>query len=53
MRGMVGDVRFDGGHVPPVHTALEVLCDQPAPPVLEVHGRLERSRRAPICQLIR
>ncbi|MES2531496.1 MAG: F0F1 ATP synthase subunit beta [Pseudomonadota bacterium] len=41
VRGAVVDVRFDGALLPPIHTAIEVLWDQPEPLLLEVHGHLD------------
>ncbi|CAN5788172.1 F0F1 ATP synthase subunit beta [soil metagenome] len=41
VRGAVVDVRFDGGALPPINSALLVEWDRPEPLVLEVHGHLD------------
>ncbi|MCB9994593.1 MAG: F0F1 ATP synthase subunit beta [Hyphomicrobiaceae bacterium] len=41
VRGPVVDVRFEGGDLPPVNTALNVLWDRGEPLMLEVHGHLD------------
>ncbi len=41
VRGAVVDVRFDGGTLPPIHTALVVEWDRPEPLLLEVHGHVD------------
>ena len=41
VRGAVVDVRFDGGALPPIDTALVVEWDRPEPLLLEVHSHLD------------
>ncbi len=41
VRGAVVEVRFDGGTLPPVNTALTVEWDRPGPLVLEVHSHVD------------
>lgn len=42
VRGAVVDAIFDGGPLPPIHSALRVLWDQPGALDLEVHSHLDR-----------
>ena len=42
VRGAVVDVRFEGGGLPPINSALIVAWDRPEPLVLEIHSHLDR-----------